>query len=140
MKVVRAEDQRPDYARPCRWFRTAGWRPLPVRDPAVYEQPYDEADAARLAIEVDRIRSEIRVGVKAPAGRIAAVDAAAMLLIGPQGAVGGALLRTLEVLVGKGRHPVPSLLVAGHWQDEAALRAALGREPITAGTVEPRRR
>ncbi|MCJ2102703.1 hypothetical protein [Methylobacterium sp. E-046] len=86
-----------------------------------------EADAARLAAEVDRIRSEIRLGVKPPAGKLAAVDAAAMLLLGPQGAVGcsGALLRTLQVLVGKRRHPVPSLLAAGRWQDEAALRAAL---------------
>ncbi|KAA0121002.1 hypothetical protein CIW48_26205 [Methylobacterium sp. P1-11] len=85
------------------------------------------ADAAQLATEVDRIRSEVRVGVKAPAGKLAAVDTAAMLLLGPQGAVGcgGALLRTLEVLAGKGRHPVPSLLAAGRWQDEAALRAAL---------------
>lgn len=86
-----------------------------------------EGDAARLAAEIDRIRSEVRLGVKAPAGRLAAVDVAAMLLLGPQGAVGcgGALLRTLDVMVGKGRHPVPSLLSAGPWQDEAALRAAL---------------
>ncbi|MET3485856.1 hypothetical protein [Methylobacterium sp. 1973] len=85
------------------------------------------ADAARLAAEVDRIRSEIRLGVKPPTGKLAAVDVAGMLLIGPLGAVGcgGALLRTLEVLVGRGRHPVPSLLAAGRWQDEAALRAAL---------------
>ncbi|GJE49972.1 hypothetical protein GOFOIKOB_3013 [Methylobacterium tardum] len=86
-----------------------------------------EADAARMAVEVDRIRSEIRVSVKSPTGRLAAIDAAGMLILGPQGAVGcgGALLRTLEVLVGKGRHPVPSLLAVGPWQDEAALRAAL---------------
>lgn len=86
-----------------------------------------EADAARLAAEVDRIRSEVRLGVKPPAGKLCAVDAAAMLLVGPQGAVGcgGALLRTLEVLAVKGRHPVPSLLAAGRWQDEAALRVAL---------------
>jgi len=86
-----------------------------------------EADAAQLAVEVDRIRSEIRLGVKPPAGRLAAVDVAGMLLLGPLGAVGcgGALLCTLEVLAGRGRHPVPSLLAAGRWQDEAALRAAL---------------
>lgn len=86
-----------------------------------------EADAGRLAAEVARIRSEVRMGVKPPAGRLAAVDVAAMLLLGPLGAVdcGGALLRTLEVLVGKGRHPVSSLLAAGRWQDETALRAAL---------------
>jgi len=27
--------------------------------------------------------------------------------------------------VGRGRRPVPSLLAAGRWQDEAALKAAL---------------
>lgn len=86
-----------------------------------------EADAARLTAEVDRIRSEIRLGVKPPTGKLAAVDVAGMLLIGPLGAVGcgGVLLRTCEVLVGRGRHPVPSLLAAGRWQDEAALRTAL---------------
>jgi len=40
------------------------------------------ANVAQLAAEVDRIRSEIRVGVKAPVGRIAAVDAAGMLFWG----------------------------------------------------------
>lgn len=85
------------------------------------------ADAARMATEVDRIRLEIRLGVKPPSGTLAAVDVAGMLLLGPLGAVGcgGALLRTLEVLVGRGRHPVPSLLAAGRWQDEAALWVAL---------------
>ncbi|MCJ2051249.1 hypothetical protein [Methylobacterium sp. J-070] len=86
-----------------------------------------EADAVRLAAEVDRIRSEVRLGVKSPAGKLAAVDVAGMLLLGPLGGVGcgGALLRTMEVLVSKGRHPVPSLLAAGRWEDEAALRAAV---------------
>ncbi|MCJ2018625.1 hypothetical protein MKK84_14460 [Methylobacterium sp. E-065] len=86
-----------------------------------------EADAARMAVEVARIRSEIRLGVKPPAGRLAAVDVPAMLLLGPLGAVGcgAALMRTCEVLAGRGRHPVPSLLIAGRWDDEAALRAAL---------------
>lgn len=68
----------------------------------------------------------IRVGVKQPPGRLAAVDIAAMLLLGPSGGVGcgEALLRTLEVLVGRGWHPVPPRLVAGRWQDETALRTA----------------
>lgn len=82
-----------------------------------------EADAARVIAEVTRIR----LGLKPPAGRLAAVDANAMLLLGPQGAVGcgGALLRTLETLSGRGRHSVPSLLAAGPWHDETALRAAM---------------
>ncbi|MCJ2087787.1 hypothetical protein MKK88_17630 [Methylobacterium sp. E-005] len=85
------------------------------------------ADAARLAAEVNRICSEIRLGVKPPAGRLAAVNMADMLLLGPLGAVGcgGALLRTLHVLAARRRHPVPCLMAAGRWQDEAALRAAL---------------
>ncbi|MDP4022043.1 hypothetical protein Q8W71_05375 [Methylobacterium sp. NEAU 140] len=52
----------------------------------------------------------------------------AMLLIGPLGAIGcdATLLRSLAVLTGKGRHPVPSLLAVGRWKDEAALQAAVG--------------
>lgn len=86
-----------------------------------------EDDAARLAAEVARIRSEVCVGVKPLAGRLAAVDMVGMLLIRPLAGVdcGGALLRTCEVLAGRGRHPVPSLLAVGPWQDYAALRAAL---------------
>jgi hypothetical protein len=59
-----------------------------------------KADAARLGAEVARVRSEIRVSVRPSAGKLVAVDVAAMLLLGPQGAVGysGALLRTLDVL------------------------------------------
>jgi hypothetical protein len=60
------------------------------------------ADAARLAANSDRIRSEVRVGVKPPAGKLVAVDVAARLLLGPAGAVrcGGALVPTLEGLTG----------------------------------------
>lgn len=43
-----------------------------------------EVDTARLAADVARIRSEIRLGVKLPAGKLSALDAAAMLLIGLQ--------------------------------------------------------
>ena len=99
-----------------------------IRAKRAYERALvKEAEAGRLSAEVDRIRTEVRMAVKPPAGKLSAVDATAMLLIGPLGGVGcgGALLRTCEVLVGRGRHPIPSLLVAGRWEDEGALRAAL---------------
>ncbi|MDP4022431.1 hypothetical protein Q8W71_07340 [Methylobacterium sp. NEAU 140] len=85
------------------------------------------ADAARLAEEVRKIRGEARLGLLPPPGRLAAVDMDALLLIGPLGAVGcgAALLRSLAVLMGKGRHPVPALVAAGSWKDEAALQTAV---------------
>lgn len=98
-----------------------------TRDRELQRQAARAADAVSLAAQVAKVRHEARLGLLPPPGRLAAVDVAALLLLGPLGAVGcgATLLRSLDVLMGKGRHPVSVLVAAGPWTDEAALRAAL---------------
>lgn len=93
---------------------------------AVARQAARAADAARVAEEAARVRREARLGIVPPDGRLAAVDAAALLVIGPLGAIGcsSALTRTFEVLARGGRHPVEALVATG-WRDEATLDAAV---------------
>ena len=82
---------------------------------------------ARNAAAAQQLQTQLQRAFRPPAGRLFAVDAAALLLIGPAGALGttSRMVKTLEPLAAGGRH-LPSVLVAaGGWQDEQALREAL---------------
>lgn len=100
---------------------------LRARERELRRQAARAAEAARVAAETARVRSEARLGILPPPGKLASVDMDALIIAGPLGAVGlpAGVLRTLQVLAKGKRHPVPALIGAGLWRDEAALAAAL---------------
>jgi hypothetical protein len=82
---------------------------------------------ARAAVEAKALARQVQPGLRSPAGRLFALDAEALILRGPAGGIGtsGRVVRTLEPLAAGGRHPAASLVAAGGWGDELALREAL---------------
>ncbi|APT31382.1 hypothetical protein MCBMB27_02091 [Methylobacterium phyllosphaerae] len=83
--------------------------------------------AARDAAAARSLRARVQSRLRPPAGRLFAVDAAALVIQGPAGGLGSSerIVRTLAPLAAGGRHPAAALVAAGGWQDEAALREAL---------------
>jgi len=82
---------------------------------------------ARNAAAASALARQLQPRLRAPADRLFAVDAGALLLRGPMGGIGSTerMARTLEPLAVGGRH-LPAVLVgAGGWHDEEALREAL---------------
>lgn len=74
-------------------------------------------------------------GLPAAGGQAVWGDTAALLLIGPAGALGttSRMARTLEPLAAGGRYLPAVLMAAGGWQVEAAFREAMaGLEPKLA--------
>lgn len=65
------------------------------------------------------------------------MDTAALLLIGPAGALGTSsrIARTLEPLAAGGRHPVAVLMEAGGWADEDVLGEALAGVAPKLGAI-----
>lgn len=102
-------------------------RPTAPRARDLQRQSARAADIARVAAEVEKIRSEARLGILPPSGRLAAVDLDALIIAGPLGAVGlsASVLRSLQVLAQGRRHPVAALVAAAPWRDEAALTTAI---------------
>ncbi|AWN36534.1 hypothetical protein [Methylobacterium radiodurans] len=98
-----------------------------ARERELRRQAARAAEASRVAAETARVRSEARLGILPPPGKLASVDLDALIIAGPLGAVGlpVGVLRSLQVLAQGKRHPVAALISAGHWRDEAALAAAL---------------
>ena len=85
------------------------------------------ADAARTAEAARALRGQVQAGLKPPAGKLFAVDVAALALCRPAGGLGTSerMARTLAPLAAGGRHSPAVLMAAGAWRDEAAFRAAL---------------
>lgn len=82
---------------------------------------------ARNAAAAQQLQAQVQRTFRPPPGKVFGVDTAALLLIGPAGALGTTtrMAKTLEPLAAGGRHLQPVLLAAGSWADEAALREAL---------------
>lgn len=72
------------------------------------------------------LRGMVQKGLKPPAGRVFAVDVPALLIIGPNGALGTSALvaKTLTILAKGGRHAEADLVAAG-WRDAETLREGL---------------
>jgi len=83
--------------------------------------------AARDAAAAQALLARVQRAFRPPPGKLFSVDTAALLLIGPTGALGTTkrMAKTLEPLVASGRHTATVLMAAGDWVDEAALREAL---------------
>lgn len=90
------------------------------------------------------LRAQVQKGFRVPAGRVFSVDVAALLIIGPAGALGTSPLvaRTLEILAQGGRHAEADLVAAG-WRDADSLReglASMGPKLVALGLRVDRRR
>jgi hypothetical protein len=85
------------------------------------------AAAARAAAAATALARQVQPGLRAPPGRLFALDADGLVLRGPKGGIGSSerIVRTLEPLCAGGRHPTATLVAAGKWADEASLREAL---------------
>lgn len=83
--------------------------------------------AARAASAARELQAQVQRSFRPPAGKLFGVDMAALLLIGPSGALGttSRMAKTLAPLAAGGRHLPAVLMTAGGWQDEEALREAL---------------
>lgn len=81
----------------------------------------------RNAAAAQAMARQVQPALRPPAGRLFAVDAAALLLRGPMGGIGSTerMVRTLVPLAAGGRHAAAVLVAAGGWTDEQALREAL---------------
>lgn len=118
------------------WIITAVIRPPDPNAPPMKRPPssrtiarlHEKTEAeARNAAAASALARQLQPGLRAPADRLFAVDAGALLLRGPMGGIGSTerMVRTLEPLAAGGRH-LPAVLVgAGGWHDEEALREAL---------------
>ncbi|XYD10156.1 hypothetical protein R1A27_06485 [Methylobacterium sp. NMS12] len=84
-------------------------------------------EKARNAAAAKALAKQVQPALRPPAGRLFAVDAAALLLRGPLGGIGTSerMVRTLAPLAAGGRHLPAVLTAAGSWQDEAVLREVL---------------
>ncbi|MCJ2017162.1 hypothetical protein MKK84_06955 [Methylobacterium sp. E-065] len=84
-------------------------------------------EAVRNAAAAQALARQVQPALRPPAGRLFAVDAAALLLRGPLGGIGSTerMVRTLGPLAGGGRHLPAVLVAAGGWSGEDALREAL---------------
>lgn len=92
------------------------------------------AEQARVAAEAAACRARVVNGFSRPPGKLYGVDEAALMLIGPYGAIDASplLLRTLALLSAKGRHDPEALLIAG-WRDLDHLTGGLtAASPILA--------
>lgn len=85
------------------------------------------AAAARAAAAAQALQASVQRGFRPPPGKLFGVDAAALLLVGPAGALGttNRMAQTLAPLAAGGRHTPAVLVAAGGWQDEATLGEAL---------------
>jgi hypothetical protein len=118
------------------WIITAVIRPPDPNAPPMKRPPssrtiarlHEKTEAeARNAAAASALARQLQPGLRAPADRLFAVDAGALLLCGPMGGIGSTerMVRTLEPLATGVRH-LPAVLVgAGDWHDEEALREAL---------------
>jgi len=88
----------------------------------------EKAEAAARDVEAARtLARQVQPGLRPSPGRLFDVDAAGMVLRGPAGGIGSStrIIETLQPLAQGGRHPAQTLVTAGKWADEAALREAL---------------
>jgi len=129
--------------RPTPWTEARARRhALYVRKPAALARAPEDTAARRAAdrvlaeAEAAALRVQVVHGFRRPAGKLFGVDEAALVLIGPYGAIviSPILLRTLALLAGKGRHPPESLLPAG-WQDLEHLSTGLAAAGLTLAAV-----
>jgi len=100
---------------------------------------------ARNAAAAQALARQVQPALRPPAGRLFAVDAAALLLRGPLGGIGSTerMVRTLAPLAAGGRHAAAVLVAAGGWQSEEALRealASLGPKLVALGLRVDRRK
>ena len=84
------------------------------------------AEAARLAQEARRLAPDVFTRIRPPHGRLMAVDVAALLIIGPAGAIGSTslVIATMAILALGGRPNLEELVGAG-WRDEAHLQEGM---------------
>ena len=105
--------------------------PAPVkRPPSSREIARRRAKAeaeARAAVEAKALARQVQPGLRAPPGRLFALDAEGLVLRGPLGGLGASprIIETLGPFAAGGRHPLSVLAAAGGWKDEAAVREAL---------------
>ena len=71
------------------------------RQQEVLRQAARATDAARQAVEVAKVRSEVRLGILRPPGTLAAADMGSLLITGPLGSI-GCPERLLRCLAGPG--------------------------------------
>ena len=81
---------------------------------------------AKVAAEAAALQAQVQTGLKPPTGKLFGVEEAALMVIGPNGAIGttALLVRTLALLSAKGRHD-PEVLLSAGWQDAEHLNAGL---------------
>ena len=81
---------------------------------------------AKVAAEASALQAQVQTGLKPPTGKLFGVEEAALMVIGPNGAIGttALLVRTLALLSAKGRHD-PEVLLSAGWQDTEHLNAGL---------------
>lgn len=87
-----------------------------------------KAEATARDVETARaLARQVQPGLRPPAGKLFATDAAGLILRGPAGGIGTSakMIQTLAPLAAGGRHPDAALVTAGAWRDEEALREAL---------------
>lgn len=103
---------------------------LPKRPPSSREiaRRREKAEAeARTAEAAQMLVRQVQPGLRPPAGRLFANDAAGLVLRGPADGIGSSsrIIATLEPLTHGGRHPVATLVTVGGWKDKITLREAL---------------
>lgn len=114
-----------------------GRNPVPDPDAPPIKYPPSSKTTARLKAKAEEkarnaaaaqtLAKQLQPRLQPPAGRLFAIDVAAVVLRGPRGGIGSTerMVRTLAPLAAAGRHLPAVLMAAGGWQDEVALREAV---------------